>query len=163
MDEALGISCMATSFRAALLASLLRHPTAKLRQRESPLEGRRFATLIKLHLCRMRRFLLTDERIWSATAPHAVFSDGTHGTQFRTGDGVAGSTLRRPCLWVAPLRLDVPSGIARWVLEEAQGSTTARTANRPIYFEPSLSRPLGFTYALRGVPRSCITAARFAA
>jgi hypothetical protein len=164
-DEALSTTCMATSLRAVLIASLLRDPTAKLRQPESQAEGRRFATLIALHLCRMRRFLLTDERLWSATQPHAVFADGSSNGRINAAnfkqDEAIGRPLVSPCMmWAVPLR-HVPEGmaaadIARWVFERSM------LRAHPIYFEPALSRPLGLTYrppVREGTP-TCITSLR---
>jgi hypothetical protein len=163
----LSTSCMATSFRAVLIASLLRDPATKLRQRESLAEGRRFSTLIALHLYRMRRFLLTDERIWSPTQPHAVFVDGSpngkiNAANFKEEDEhEIGSPLVSPCMvWAVPLR-HVPHGmgsadIARWVFERS------RLPVHPLFFEPSLSRPLGLSYrppAREGTP-TCITSSR---
>ena len=155
VSERLCTTCMATSFRAALIASLLVDPTAKLQRKELPSEGLRFATLIKLHLYRMRCFLLTDAGIWSPHNPHAVFV---------ASNGMDAHALDRPCMWLAPLRgvpleLDKRS-IAHWLFN------TSDIADRtyPIYFEPTLSRLPGFTNQRRAGSTSvdsCITMAQF--
>jgi hypothetical protein len=167
MSRRLSTLCMGTSFRAVLIASLMRDPAAKLRQPEPRHEGRRFATLIALHLRRMRRFLLTDtERIWNPTQPHAVFADGNLNGRLSAEDW----DMKPHCmplaspytLWAVPLR-DVPRGVGaadirRWVFEQSGLPVY------PIYFEPALSRPLGLTYyyllQLRRAAATCNTSAR---